>query len=57
MAEVAHWGGLSDNIPSASGATASAEAGTGNEGAQTPGRKEAPTPRVMGEKAQIADRL
>ncbi|UEC41814.1 MAG: hypothetical protein METHAR1v1_70007 [Methanothrix sp.] len=57
MAEVAHGGGLHELCRPVTGATATAEARTGDEGAPPSRRMKAPTPRVMGEKAQIADRL
>lgn len=57
MAEVENSGFLSDYLPPVSGAAASAEAGTGDEGPQPSSRMKGPTPWAMSEKVDIPDRL
>lgn len=57
MAEVVHGGVLHEFYPPVTGATGSAEAGTGDEGAQPSRRMKAPTFRAMREKPEIRDRL
>ena len=57
MTEVAHSGFSSGYLSPVSGATASDEAGTGNEGSQPSSRMKAPTPWAMSVKVDIADRL